>query len=70
LNYCIITFIGKIGITIDSVWLEPRTNSTEDVDAAERGMQFKVKSTEFVIHAELEVIIVTNIVNDNRARKN
>ncbi|XP_050512620.1 myrosinase 1-like isoform X1 [Diabrotica virgifera virgifera] len=31
---------GKVGITIDTAWLEPDTNSTRDVDAAERGQQF------------------------------
>lgn len=30
---------GKIGITIDSSWLEPISNSTEDVGATNRGMQ-------------------------------
>lgn len=30
---------GKIGITIDSIWAEPRTAAKEDVEAAEREMQ-------------------------------
>ncbi|XP_044761903.1 myrosinase 1-like [Coccinella septempunctata] len=30
---------GKIGITIDTIWAEPRTNKSEDVEAAEREMQ-------------------------------
>ncbi|RZC33447.1 myrosinase 1-like [Asbolus verrucosus] len=30
---------GKIGITIDTIWAEPKTNASEDVDAAERVMQ-------------------------------
>ncbi|CAG9833414.1 unnamed protein product [Diabrotica balteata] len=31
---------GKVGMTIDTAWLEPDTNSTKDVYAAERGQQF------------------------------
>nr|CAH7744350.1 unnamed protein product [Callosobruchus chinensis] len=30
---------GKVGITIDGIWTEPMTNSTEDVDAAERELE-------------------------------
>ncbi|VEN59589.1 unnamed protein product, partial [Callosobruchus maculatus] len=30
---------GKVGITIDSIWAEPMTNSTEDIDAAEREIE-------------------------------
>jgi len=32
---------GKCGITIDSGWYEPATNKTEDIEAAERAVQFK-----------------------------
>jgi lactase-phlorizin hydrolase len=32
---------GKVGITIDSGWYEPATNSSEDIEAAERSIQFK-----------------------------
>ncbi|KAJ3641010.1 hypothetical protein Zmor_027539 [Zophobas morio] len=34
------TQYGIVGITIDSIWAEPKTNSTVDVIAAEREMQF------------------------------
>nr|CAI5851418.1 unnamed protein product [Callosobruchus analis] len=30
---------GKVGITIDSIWAEPMTNSTEDIEAAEREIE-------------------------------
>lgn len=33
---------GTIGITLDAFWFEPMTNTTEDIDAAERRMQFSV----------------------------
>ncbi|KAJ8970762.1 hypothetical protein NQ314_001032 [Rhamnusium bicolor] len=33
---------GKIGITIDSIWAEPKTNATKDIEAAEREMQMGV----------------------------
>ncbi|XP_059474929.1 lactase/phlorizin hydrolase-like [Neocloeon triangulifer] len=33
---------GEIGITLDSGWLEPISQSAEDIEAAERGMQFKL----------------------------
>ena len=33
---------GKIAITLDSDWKEPKTNSPEDIAAAERAMQFKL----------------------------
>lgn len=39
-----VTFPGKIGITIDSIWAEPKTNKTEDIEAAERCMQMMVHS--------------------------
>ncbi|GLV37189.1 uncharacterized protein CBL_01981 [Carabus blaptoides fortunei] len=32
---------GRVGITIDSSWFEPETNSTEDKNAAERAVQIK-----------------------------
>ncbi|KAJ8958261.1 hypothetical protein NQ318_017405 [Aromia moschata] len=33
---------GNIGITIDSIWAEPRTNNTLDIQAAEREMQMGI----------------------------
>jgi len=33
---------GQVGITIDSGWYEPNSTSVEDVEAAERAIQFKV----------------------------
>jgi hypothetical protein len=36
---------GKVGYTMDSSWLEPKTQSTADIESAERGMQFKVKKS-------------------------
>ncbi|CAB3365153.1 Hypothetical predicted protein [Cloeon dipterum] len=33
---------GEIGITLDSGWIEPKTQSTADIEAAERAMQFKL----------------------------
>jgi beta-glucosidase/6-phospho-beta-glucosidase/beta-galactosidase len=32
---------GKVGITIDSGWYEPATDKPEDIEAAERAVQFK-----------------------------
>lgn len=37
-----ISFSGKIGITIDSIWAEPHSNSTKDIQAAEREMEMQV----------------------------
>nr|XP_023029426.1 myrosinase 1-like [Leptinotarsa decemlineata] len=31
---------GRVGITIDSSWFEPATESREDIEAAERGLHF------------------------------
>jgi beta-glucosidase/6-phospho-beta-glucosidase/beta-galactosidase len=31
---------GRVGITIDSIWAEPKTNNSADVEAATREMQF------------------------------
>ncbi|KAF4523215.1 hypothetical protein B566_EDAN011752 [Ephemera danica] len=36
------TQTGECGITLDSGWFEPRTSSQEDIDAAERAIQFKL----------------------------
>ncbi|XP_047003852.1 myrosinase 1-like [Schistocerca americana] len=33
---------GYVGITLNSAWNEPATNSTEDIEAAERARQFEV----------------------------
>ncbi|XP_018571866.1 myrosinase 1-like isoform X2 [Anoplophora glabripennis] len=33
---------GKIGITIDSIWAEPNSNNTEDIEAAEREMEMEL----------------------------
>ncbi|CAB3365157.1 Hypothetical predicted protein [Cloeon dipterum] len=33
---------GEIGITLDSGWSEPKTQSAADIEAAERNMQFKL----------------------------
>lgn len=43
-KYCNVTFVlGKIGITIDAQWYEPKTNTTKDVMAAERALQMNVR---------------------------
>lgn len=34
---------GKIGITTDVTWPEPKTDSAEDKEASERAMQFYVR---------------------------
>lgn len=34
---------GKIGITLDCYWYEPKTNSTSDALAAEQAYQFYVR---------------------------
>ncbi|XP_044732201.1 myrosinase 1-like [Chrysoperla carnea] len=33
---------GKIGVAYDMGWLEPKTNSKEDIEAAKRGYEFQV----------------------------
>ena len=33
---------GRISITLDGDWKEPASNSPEDIEAAERAMQFKL----------------------------
>ncbi|KAJ4446068.1 hypothetical protein ANN_12759 [Periplaneta americana] len=35
-------WIGRVGITLDSDWFEPKDNTTESRDAAERIMQFEL----------------------------
>lgn len=35
-------FLGKISITLDSNWEVPYTSKTEDIDAAERAMEFRL----------------------------
>lgn len=40
-------FIGRIGLVIDCQWYEPATNSTEDVEAAERRQQFEVSRDKY-----------------------
>lgn len=37
-----LTILGEVGITLDSGWIEPKTQSLQDIEAAERAMQFKV----------------------------
>lgn len=34
--------LGQVGITLNINWAEPKTNSTEDIQAAENGNQFFV----------------------------
>jgi hypothetical protein len=34
--------LGKVSISLDFEWHEPRTNSTADISAAERATQFEV----------------------------
>jgi len=34
--------IGEIGITLYSDWIEPKTQSPQDIEAAERTLQFRV----------------------------
>ncbi len=38
----VVCFAGRISITLDSSWEEPFSNKTEDVDAAERSMEFRL----------------------------
>jgi hypothetical protein len=33
---------GKMSLTLNSRWFEPKSNSTEDVESAERAIQFYV----------------------------
>lgn len=33
---------GKVGITVDTFWYEPKTNSAEDKKAAELALQMNV----------------------------
>lgn len=33
---------------MDSSWLEPKTQYTEDIESSERGMQFKVNTITWV----------------------
>jgi hypothetical protein len=35
-------FTGKLSIALNGEWYQPQTNSTEDKEAAEMGMQFVV----------------------------
>jgi hypothetical protein len=35
---------GNISLALNSRWYEPKTNSTEDVQSAERAIQFYVSS--------------------------
>lgn len=39
----ILSCLGKVGITIDAIWAEPKTNLTKDNEAAERLMQMEVR---------------------------
>lgn len=43
MNLYIGIILGKIGITIDTIWAEPRTNSTADIEAADRELQMSVR---------------------------
>lgn len=44
---------GKIGITIDSIWAEPHSNGTKDIEAAEREMEMGVSK-----HRRLFLLLV------------
>lgn len=47
---------GLVGITIDSGWYEPMDPSNDlDIKAAERAVQFKVKSQHFLTNFKNEV---------------
>lgn len=41
---------GRIGITVDVSWPEPKTDSAEDREASERAMQFYVSSILYLNH--------------------
>jgi len=38
---------GVVGITLNTNWNEPASDSAEDIEAAERAMQFSVCSKKF-----------------------
>lgn len=37
-------FSGKLGIILDLLWAEPKTNSTKDIEAANRIIEFEVRN--------------------------
>lgn len=41
--------MGKIGITVDTIWTEPKTNTTADKEAAERSLIMDVSPREILI---------------------
>lgn len=43
-NFLAPPFPGKIGITMSTNWVEPLSESAEDKEAADRGLQFTVRN--------------------------
>lgn len=33
---------GSVGLSFDVMWFEPKTNSTEDIEAAQRAQDFQL----------------------------
>jgi lactase-phlorizin hydrolase len=42
--------IGEVGITLNSGWYEPKTQSQQDIEAAERSVQFYVVNNFTPLH--------------------
>lgn len=47
-----VTQNGQCAITLDVVWMEPKTQTPEDIEAAERSLQFKVIKYAFCMYLE------------------